>query len=464
MTILYAVLFGIVQGIGEILPLSASGHLLLPALVLPIDIDVDVLHSLLPALQTGTLLALIVTYRSTWSRLRPSVIRSHPATRRLFGLILLAILPTLLAALAYRPLLQRYEPDPLSLAWSFGVMGVFLLITEFFPAATALESLSVPRAFVIGIFQALSLIPGFSSIALATGSGRIMGLSRRDSFDFACLLLVPTLVASLVLSMRDATLDHATVTVPLVSASIIASFATSSLLLSLLRRTIGHIRLALFSFYLIPLALLLLAYHYHGQDLWDPHYIQQSVHRYGGYFIFAFALTEVIPPLSFFSPGVFTMITAGTLVSDISTGLVFFIAAVAGLTLGNTVLFLIGRRYGRDVAHYFYLTEKRLHTVDMFMSRFGRVSIFLGQFVGAVRPFAALIAGTTNMRRGLFFVAMFLGCAVWAGCLLAIGYFLRGHLHIILSLIGTATVIFVAGGAFFVVRAEKKLLRAAKKE
>ncbi|MDB4977851.1 MAG: alkaline phosphatase, DedA family [Candidatus Peribacteria bacterium] len=195
----------------------------------------------------------------------------------------------------------------------------------------------------------------------------------------------------------------------------------------------------------------------HLQQLLEPDTVVLWVRQYGNILVFLFAIAEVVPPISFLSPGGLAIITAGALIASVPMAIGFFLSAWAGFFLGNTFFFILGRHYGRTIARHLFLTEKRLQAVDEFMTRYGRVSVFLGQFVGAVRPFIAFIAGTTHRPAPEFFGWMIAGTAAWAGLLISIGFFLRAHLKIVLSTLGSIGILLFLCSILFVIAAEKKI-------
>ncbi len=459
MPLLLALAVGAFYGISLVLPVSASGHLLIPALLFPLLIQPVHVSALLPAVQAGAILGLVAAYAGEWRRMLASIGGKNRHARRTLSLLLVALVPIVLVRVFLHPATYTLTPRSFSLALSLSVTAAFLMGVEFFRTTTTLDAIGYKRILVIGLFHALSLVPGSSSIALATGSSRMMGLSRRESIDFAFLLIT----ASLILAPQTAGYVAPIAAPGALALSFAASAATTWLLAYLLHTYAARIRLAWFALYLFALSILLFVYHYRGDQLWDAASVRASLQHYGAFALFVFAVMEVIPPLSFVSPGIFVVISAGALIASTRMGILFFVAAAGGLMTGNTILFFLGRWYGRDIAHAFYLTEKRLKTVDTFMARFGRTSVFLGQFVNAVRPFVAFVAGTSHLRRDVFFIAMMIGCLLWTGLLLGVGFFLRDHLTIVLSLLGTASTLLLIGAVVFLVTAEKKIIDEEKK-
>ena len=166
--------------------------------------------------------------------------------------------------------------------------------------------------------------------------------------------------------------------------------------------------------------------------------------RYGAIIIFLFSFTEVIPPFSFVSPGILVLILAGTIAPTRGTLVLFIAAAVAGVTLGNMLLFRLGHFYGRDVAHFFHLTDARIHAIERFMKRFGRYDVFCGQFVGIVRPGIAFVAGMAKMNENVYYSWMLASSILWATFYVLLGSLLHAQLGLkVVTDVGVA--LFVIG-------------------
>jgi undecaprenyl-diphosphatase len=199
--ILNAIILGIVQGITEFLPISSSGHLVLLQKIFRISeptLFFDVM------VHVGTLLAVfVVLWRDIWAILKRLI---QPLT----GLLILATIPTVVAALAFRKPIEFVFESGQFLGVSFLITTTFLVTAELLSRRAVTDKglkqageMNWIDALVIGILQAIAIIPGVSRSG-ATISG---ALSRKLDRDFAArfsfLLSIPAILGAVVLHVKD---------------------------------------------------------------------------------------------------------------------------------------------------------------------------------------------------------------------------------------------------------------------
>jgi undecaprenyl-diphosphatase len=185
---LQALSYGVVQGLGEFLPISSSAHLtILPWLMGWEDpgLAFDV------ALHVGTLLALLIYFRAELVRLARGLVAGGP-DRQLALLIIVGSLPG--AAIGYL-LEKRAEDtfrDPRIIAVAMLVMGILLYAIDRAAAqARSIDRLSLVDAVLIGLAQSLAIIPGVSRSGSTITAGRAARLDREAAARFSFLLAIP---------------------------------------------------------------------------------------------------------------------------------------------------------------------------------------------------------------------------------------------------------------------------------
>jgi membrane protein DedA with SNARE-associated domain len=140
--------------------------------------------------------------------------------------------------------------------------------------------------------------------------------------------------------------------------------------------------------------------------------------------MFITAFGESFAFLSLLFPGTTLLIAAGTLMSGGTLSYTpVLIGAVAGATLGDTVSYWIGRRFGHGIGHVWPFTRnpELLPSGVKFFDKHGGKSVFIGRFFGPVRAVIPLAAGVMQMPRGRFWIANFTSALVWAPMLLFAG-------------------------------------------
>ena len=185
---LEAIIWGLVQGLTEFLPVSSSGHLrLVPELfgLQAPDLAISaVLH-------LGTLVAVVAYFRADIVWLARGVGRD-PVARRVLVSLAVATLPAALAGATLTGAVERFQESATAVGVSLLVTGAVLLLSVFIPQrAGAAEEVGPGGAFGIGLFQALALLPGISRSAMVITAGMIRGLSPTEAARFGFLMAVP---------------------------------------------------------------------------------------------------------------------------------------------------------------------------------------------------------------------------------------------------------------------------------
>ncbi|MDD5477484.1 MAG: undecaprenyl-diphosphatase UppP [Candidatus Omnitrophica bacterium] len=195
MHIVSVLIFGIVEGITEFLPVSSTGHLMLTAKLLQIS-QSEFIKSFEISIQLGAILAVVVLY---WDRL----IKGWEIWKRL----LVAFLPAALIGALFYKMIKRYLLGNNEVVlWSLFIGGLFLIVFELLHrekkgAVEELSAVSYPQALVIGLFQSVAMIPGVSRAAATIIGGLVVGLKRKTIVEFSFLLAVPTMLAATALDL-----------------------------------------------------------------------------------------------------------------------------------------------------------------------------------------------------------------------------------------------------------------------
>lgn len=196
---LHAVILGIVQGVAEFLPISSSGHLVIAGELLHryggTEIPAES-TTMSIALHFGTLLSILVVYRHDL----PAVLRD----RRMLALIVLATIPVGVAGLLLEDYVETFFNTPLIAGEALIVTAVFLLIGRRLQQRQATASqLSAVSAGVIGVFQAVAIIPGISRSGSTIAAGLACGLPREQAARFSFLIAIPAIGGASMVKAKD---------------------------------------------------------------------------------------------------------------------------------------------------------------------------------------------------------------------------------------------------------------------
>ena len=212
--IIKAIIFGIVEGITEWLPVSSTGHLILLEEFIPLSTGSNIHPAFAEefgemfnvVIQLGAILAVLVTY---WRRLIPTKKEQLPATFRLWVKIAIASLPAAFAGLVLDKLIEKVSGRdidgwlyiPAVVAAALIIYGVLFILLERWRRGKAtpitdLESISYRNAFLIGIFQMLAIIPGTSRSGSTILGSMLLGLSRGVAAEFSFFMAIPAMVGA----------------------------------------------------------------------------------------------------------------------------------------------------------------------------------------------------------------------------------------------------------------------------
>jgi undecaprenyl-diphosphatase len=250
-SILEAIILGIVQGITEWLPVSSSGHLVIAGSILGIENSVFldfVLH-------IGTLLAVVGYYRKDIIDICVHFLRRDFSSKpgRLGIYLIIATLPLVFVGILIKDYLDSLFSSVMIVAYGLIFTGVVLLLTRH---RVGRKELDGKRSFFIGIAQLIAILPGVSRSGMTISMGLFQGLKPEEAARFSFLLSIPAILGATLLSFI------ASISVlepwPVLVAGLISSFLCGILVLKFLLSIIKKDSFWLFSIYCILLGSLLI--------------------------------------------------------------------------------------------------------------------------------------------------------------------------------------------------------------
>lgn len=259
MSLFEALVLGIIQGLTEFIPVSSSGHLLITQWIFTGEAD----HLFIQALDFGTLFALLIYF---WPKLVDMFRRIiYKKDYRLARNIVITCIPAGLLGLLLADFIQNSDVllTPLVVALMLAAVGVLMVVVDKLPKKSAKATgadLSPKRALAVGIAQAFALIPGVSRSGSTIIASRVMGLSPRAAAEYSFMVSIPImlgLIGKLLLKTDDRAylLTHLD---SLVWANL-AAFISAMLAIHILLTYLSKHGLALFGWYRIGLASVILA-------------------------------------------------------------------------------------------------------------------------------------------------------------------------------------------------------------
>lgn len=190
MNIAGAIILSIVEGVTEFLPISSTGHMILISTLLHIQ-ETEFVKSFEIIIQLGAILAVFLLY---WKKLLMN--------KETFIRVAIAFVPTAIVGLVlYKYIKDILLGNPWIVVLSLGIGGVLLLLLEKFHKEKTehkdeIARMSYAQAFLVGIFQSLSIIPGVSRAAATIVGALLTGMKREPAVEFSFLLAIPTMAAA----------------------------------------------------------------------------------------------------------------------------------------------------------------------------------------------------------------------------------------------------------------------------
>lgn len=207
--ILKTIFLGIVEGITEWLPISSTGHMLLVDEFITLNASEAFKEMFFVVIQLGAILAVVVLF---WHKMFPFQFKDKqkPCLKKdvlmLWLKVAVACIPSAVLGLLLDDFLEEHFGHPVSIAIMLIVYGVAFIAVEAWnrrrkPRVRTLPQISWSTAFVIGLFQVLSLIPGTSRSGATIVGALLIGVSRTAAAEFTFFLAVPTMLGASALKL-----------------------------------------------------------------------------------------------------------------------------------------------------------------------------------------------------------------------------------------------------------------------
>ena len=262
MSVLTAVLLGLVQGVAEFLPISSSGHLAIAEHLLNLQGAANVPDFYDVLLHLGTLVAVFIAY---WDDIRDMVVEfftgigdlAHhstpnpvPPARRLILLIIVGTLP-LFVMVPFRRFFEGLGDNMYFIGGALIVTGILLFASDRVHHGRKTEkTATMLDALLVGIGQAIALCPGISRSGMTITSGCFAGFERKFAVRFAFLLSIPAVLGANILSLKDAIdagIDYASI--PAYLAGVAVAAVSGYACIRLLRYVADKGRFGAFAYY-----------------------------------------------------------------------------------------------------------------------------------------------------------------------------------------------------------------------
>ena len=207
MELIKTIILGIVEGLTEWLPISSTGHMILVDEFIQLDVSKAFMDMFLVVIQLGAILAVVVL---NFEKLNPfshwKTKREKKETFQLWYKVIFACIPAAVIGLTFNHYMEEHFMTAPVVAFTLIFYGVMFILVENYnknrrPAVTDLNKLSYKTAFIIGLFQVLSLVPGTSRSGSTILGGILFGASRYVAAEFTFFLAIPVMFGASLLKL-----------------------------------------------------------------------------------------------------------------------------------------------------------------------------------------------------------------------------------------------------------------------
>lgn len=263
--LLKAVLFGLVQGITEWLPISSTGHMILLDELVHLRCTPEFWNTFLVVIQLGSILAVVVLYFHQLNPFSPKKDRNQKIdTVSLWLHIIVAAIPAGVLGILFDEAVERIS-TAVVVALALIIYGIAFLALEKNkrkPKVDNIDHLSYKTAFLIGVFQCLSLVPGTSRSGSTILGASILGCSRKVASEFSFFLAIPVMLGASFLRLLKVGFAFTGAEWAVLLTGAAVAFLVSLFAIRFLLHYIRRHDFTAFGWYRIVLGLLVLGYFY----------------------------------------------------------------------------------------------------------------------------------------------------------------------------------------------------------
>ena len=205
MNFIEAVIIAIVEGLTEFLPVSSTGHMIITESLLGVDVNDRFVNAFTVIIQFGAILSVVCLY---WRKFfYPETMRSKgytwwQAIWRFYLKLIVGVIPAVILGLAFNDLIEENLGNVALVAVMLILGGVFMLFCDrIFNKGSESTELTYKRAFIVGVMQCISMIPGVSRSMATIVGGMSQRLTRKAAAEFSFFLAVPTMLGATCLEL-----------------------------------------------------------------------------------------------------------------------------------------------------------------------------------------------------------------------------------------------------------------------
>ncbi|MCU0080215.1 undecaprenyl-diphosphate phosphatase [Extibacter muris] len=264
--ILKVIFLGIVEGITEWLPISSTGHMLLVDEFIHLNMSAAFKEMFFVVIQLGAILAVVVMF---WKKMFPFQLKDkmQPVIKKntfiIWLKVIIACIPGAVITILFDDYIEAHLHTPMVIAATLIIYGLAFIVIEIWnrkniPITPSLEDISYRTAFLIGMFQVLSIIPGTSRSGATIIGALLLGVSRIAAAEFTFFLAVPVMFGLSAIKILKFGISFTITEFLFLVIGMITAFVVSVLVIKFLMGYIKKHDFKIFGWYRIVLGILVI--------------------------------------------------------------------------------------------------------------------------------------------------------------------------------------------------------------
>ena len=260
--ILKAIIFGIVEGITEWLPISSTGHLIIMEELLKLDQGDAFFEMFQVVIQLGAILAVVVIYFHKLNPFSPKKTQKQKMmTWQIWIKVVIGCVPAGVVGLLFNDWIDKKLYHWYVVALTLIIYGVLFIVVENYqkdktPQVTKFSQLTVPMILIIGVFQMLALIPGTSRSGATIVGALMIGVSRSVAAEYTFFLAIPVMFGASLLKLVKFGFNFTAMQAAVLLVGMVVSFAVSIVAIKFLMSYIRKNDFKAFGYYRIVLGVI----------------------------------------------------------------------------------------------------------------------------------------------------------------------------------------------------------------
>jgi undecaprenyl-diphosphatase len=263
--ILKVILIGIIEGITEWLPISSTGHMLLFDAFIPLEMSEDFKEMFFVVIQLGAIIAVVVMF---WKKLFPFTVADNKIgiNKDIISMWLKVVagcIPAAILGLVLDDFLEAYFGNAFTISVMLILYGIAFILVEIrnknkTPKINSITNIDYKTALIIGLFQALSMIPGTSRSGATIIGALLIGVSRTAAAEFTFFLAIPTMLGASALKILKFGFDFTGAEISVLIIGMVVAFAVSLFAIKFLIEYVRKHDFRVFGYYRIVLGLIVI--------------------------------------------------------------------------------------------------------------------------------------------------------------------------------------------------------------